>query len=63
MRGNDIGMVFQDPLTSLNPTMNIGRQIAESVVLHKELSKEQALDRAAEVLGLVGMPNPNERLR
>ena len=63
VRGNDIGMVFQDPLTSLNPTMNIGRQIAESVVLHKRASKEQALARAAEVLGLVGMPNPIERLR
>ena len=63
VRGNDIGMVFQDPLTSLNPTMNIGRQIAESVVLHKGASKEQALARAAEVLGLVGMPSPIERLR
>ena len=63
VRGNDIGMVFQDPLTSLNPTMNIGRQIAESVVLHKGVSKQQGLARAAEVLGLVGMPNPVERLR
>ena len=63
VRGNEIGMVFQDPLTSLNPTMTIGRQIAESVVLHKGASKEEALDRAAEVLGLVGMPNPTERLR
>ena len=63
VRGNEIGMVFQDPLTSLNPTMNIGRQIAESVVLHKGVSKEEALARAAEVLGLVGMPNPTERLR
>ncbi len=63
VRGNDIGMVFQDPLTSLNPTMEIGRQIAESVVLHKRVSKRQGLARAAEVLGLVGMPNPVERLR
>jgi oligopeptide/dipeptide ABC transporter ATP-binding protein len=63
VRGNDIGMVFQDPLTSLNPTMEIGRQIAESVILHKGVSKQQGLARAAEVLGLVGMPNPVERLR
>ncbi len=63
VRGNDIGMVFQDPLTSLNPTMEIGRQIAESVILHKKVSKQQGLARAAEVLGLVGMPNPVERLR
>jgi peptide/nickel transport system ATP-binding protein len=63
VRGNEVGMVFQDPLTSLNPTMNIGRQIAESVVLHKKIPKDEALERAAEVLGLVGMPNPTERLR
>ncbi len=63
VRGNEVGMVFQDPLTSLNPTMEIGRQIAESVILHKKVSKEQGLARAAEVLGLVGMPNPVERLR
>jgi len=62
VRGNEIGMIFQDPMTSLNPTMNIGRQIAEAVVLHKHVSKEQGLVRAAEVLGLVGMPNPSERL-
>jgi len=63
VRGNEIGMVFQDPLTSLNPTMNIGRQIAESVILHKRVPKQEALERAAEVLSLVGMPNPTERLR
>jgi oligopeptide/dipeptide ABC transporter ATP-binding protein len=62
VRGNEIGMVFQDPMTSLNPTMNIGRQIAESVVLHRGISKQQGLKRAAEVLGLVGVPNPAERL-
>ena len=63
VRGNDIGMIFQDPLTSLNPTMQIGRQIAESVVLHKGVTREQGLARAAEVLGMVGMPNPAERIR
>ena len=63
VRANEVGMVFQDPLTSLNPTMNIGRQIAESVILHKRIPKDEALERAAEVLALVGMPNPTERLR
>jgi oligopeptide/dipeptide ABC transporter ATP-binding protein len=62
VRGNEIGMIFQDPMTSLNPTMNIGRQIAESVVLHRGASRQQALERAAEVLSLVGVPNPRERL-
>jgi peptide/nickel transport system ATP-binding protein len=62
VRGNAVGMVFQDPLTSLNPTMTIGDQIAESVRLHRNASKAQALVRAVEVLGLVGMPRPDERV-
>jgi len=62
VRGNDIGMVFQDPMTSLNPTMKIGRQIAEGVLLHRDVTKEHAMDRAAEVLDLVGLPRPKERL-
>ncbi len=63
VRGNDIGMVFQDPMTSLNPTMTIGKQIAESVRLHRGVSQEAAMARAAEVLDLVGMPRPKERLK
>jgi peptide/nickel transport system ATP-binding protein len=62
VRGNEIGMIFQDPLSSLNPTMKIGRQIAEPVRFHKNVSKKAALDRALEVLTLVGMPRPAERM-
>jgi peptide/nickel transport system ATP-binding protein len=62
VRGNDVGMIFQDPLTSLNPTTTIGRQIAESVRLHRGASKEEGRRRALEVLELVEMPRPQERL-
>ncbi len=63
IRGRDIGMVFQDPMTSLNPLMTLGSQIAEPVRAHTGASKAEALARAEEVLGLVGMPRPAERLR
>jgi peptide/nickel transport system ATP-binding protein len=62
VRGNEIGMVFQDPMTSLNPTMTIGRQIAEGVRIHRDVSKAAALERAVEVLDLVGLPRPQERV-
>jgi peptide/nickel transport system ATP-binding protein len=62
IRGNQVGMVFQDPLASLNPTMTIGDQIAESVRLHRGVSWKAAHERAVEVLGLVGMPRPAERV-
>jgi len=62
VRGNDIGMIFQDPMTSLNPTMTIGDQIAETVLLHRGADAKTARARAIEVLGLVGMPRPAERV-
>jgi peptide/nickel transport system ATP-binding protein len=62
VRGNDIGIVFQDPMTSLNPTMTIGKQIAEGVRIHRSVSRAEGLDRAAEVLDLVGLPRPKERI-
>ncbi|MGW1623600.1 ABC transporter ATP-binding protein [Streptomyces sp. NPDC002172] len=63
VRGNDIAMVFQDPMTSLNPTRTIGHQVAEAVLVHRGCTQGQAADRAAEVLGLVGLPHPRERLK
>ncbi len=62
VRGGEIGMVFQDPMTSLNPTTTVGRQIAEAVRLHRPVSHDKAMERAVEVLGLVGMPRPAERI-
>ncbi|AHI01817.1 ABC transporter ATP-binding protein [Kutzneria albida] len=63
LRGNEIGMVFQDPLTSLNPTMTIGAQVAEPLLLHREVSRREAWRTAEEALGLVGLPQPAERMR
>jgi peptide/nickel transport system ATP-binding protein len=62
IRGNEIGMIFQDPLTSLDPTKSIGYQVAEPVRLHRSASRAEALERAVEVLSLVGLPRPKERL-
>ncbi len=62
VRGNEIAMIFQDPLTSLDPTKTIGSQVAEPVALHRDASKKEALERATEVLNLVGLPRPKERL-
>jgi peptide/nickel transport system ATP-binding protein len=62
IRGNEVAMIFQDPLTSLDPTKTIGYQVAEPVRLHRNASKSEALDRAVEVLSLVGLPRPKERL-
>jgi peptide/nickel transport system ATP-binding protein len=62
VRGDGIGVVFQDPLSSLNPTMSVGEQIAEAVLLHRPVGRAAALERAVEVLGLVGLPQPRERI-
>ncbi len=62
IRGNRIGMIFQDPMTSLNPCMTIGDQVSETVLLHREVTRAQARERAAEVLDLVGLPRAKERL-
>jgi len=62
IRGRDVAVIFQDPMTSLNPTMNIGKQIGEALKIHKDVSDKEAGARAVEVLGLVGMPKPRERL-
>src|SRR3954469_23607835 len=62
IRGNEISMIFQAPLTSRDPTKTIGYQVAEPVRLHRGAPRAAALDRAAEVLSLVGMPRPRERL-
>jgi peptide/nickel transport system ATP-binding protein len=62
VRGDDIAMIFQDPLSSLNPTHTVGAQIAETVLLHRDVSKKEAYDRAVEVLDLVGLPKAKERV-
>jgi oligopeptide transport system ATP-binding protein len=63
IRGSKIAMVFQDPMTSLNPTMRIGRQITESLKEHLGLSGQRAKERAVELLTLVGIPNPEDRIK
>lgn len=62
IRGNDIAMIFQEPMTSLNPVYTVGDQISEAIVLHQGKSKKEALDQAAEMLDLVGIPEPKKRL-
>lgn len=63
IRGKEIAMIFQDPMTSLNPTMTIGKQIAEPIIKHQKVSKKEALERALELLKLVGLPDPERRMK
>lgn len=62
IRGKDIGMIFQDPMTSLNPTLTIGNQIMEGLIKHQNMSRSDARNRAIELLTLVGIPQPEKRV-
>src|SRR3546814_17363162 len=62
VRGKDIAMVFQEPMTSLNPVLTIGRQLTETLETHLVLSREAGNARALELMGLVGIPDPQRRL-
>lgn len=62
IRGNKISMIFQEPMTSLNPVFTIGYQISEALILHQGMTKKQAYDRSAEMLELVGIPSPRQNI-
>jgi oligopeptide/dipeptide ABC transporter ATP-binding protein len=62
VRGNEIAMIFQDPMTSLNPVYTVGDQIVEAITTHEQASKQEAKRRAVELLRQVGIPNPQERV-
>src|ERR687885_2031944 len=63
IRGNDIAMIFQDPMTSLNPVFTIGNQIREAVRIHQQVSKSEAREKTVQVLRDVGIPKPEERAK
>jgi len=63
IRGNRIAMIFQEPMTSLNPVMTIGRQISEALILHQDMTRAAALARTIQMLGLVGIPEPEQRAK
>jgi peptide/nickel transport system ATP-binding protein len=62
IRGNEIAMIFQDPLSALHPLYKVGKQLVEALQAHKEIGKKAARDRAVELLGLVGIPDPKRRI-
>jgi peptide/nickel transport system ATP-binding protein len=63
VRGNEISMIFQEPMTSLNPVMTIGKQISEALILHRDMDRRQAMKRAIEMLELVRIPEPAQRAK
>lgn len=63
IRGNAISMIFQEPMTSLNPVFTVGQQISESLIKHQKMSKKQALERSVDLLKLVGIPSPEARVK
>ena len=63
IRGNDMSMIFQDPMTSLNPLFTIGDQLTEHLIKHKKISKKQARQEAIKMLDMVGIPSPEKRLK
>ncbi|MED4111232.1 ABC transporter ATP-binding protein, partial [Halalkalibacterium halodurans] len=62
IRGNEISMIFQEPMTSLNPVYTVGQQISESFRIHEKLGKKEALKRSVDMLKLVGIPSPEKRV-
>jgi len=62
IRGNDISMIFQEPMTSLNPVYTVGNQISEAIILHQKLSKDKAMEKSVEMLRKVGIPLPEKRV-
>jgi len=62
IRGNEVSMIFQDPMTSLNPVFNIGRQVSEAIMIHQKLNKKDALNKSIDMLKRVGIPLPEKRL-
>lgn len=63
IRGNEIAMIFQDPMTSLNPVFTVGNQIMEAILNHHKMSKKEAKEKAIEMLRLVGIPSPEKRIK